>query len=57
MERRKVMGKSVKPLWERLGFQSPEKMTQGEAIYVKKVAKAIADVRWNDHKRGKKNDF
>lgn len=47
----------VQPLWERLGFQSPEKMTQCEALYVKKVAKAIADVRWNDRKKGKRHDF
>lgn len=58
MEQRKVMGKNVKPLWERLGFKSPEKMTKGEAIYAKKVAKAIANVRWNDRKnRGKRHDF
>lgn len=33
MEQRKVMGKSVKPLWERLGFSNEQEMKKWEALY------------------------
>ena len=45
----------VQPIWKRLGFPSEEEMTKREALYYKRAAKAIADMRWEEYKRDKKN--
>ena len=45
----------VKPIWERLGFPSEDAMTKREALYYKRAAKIIADMRWEEYKRDKKN--
>lgn len=45
----------VQPIWKRLGFSSEEEMTKREAIYYKRAAKAIADMRWEQYKNDKEN--
>ena len=47
--------RKVQPIWKRLGFPSEEEMTKREALYYKRAAKAIADMRWEEYKRDKKN--
>lgn len=47
--------RKVQPIWKRLGFPSEEEMTKREAIYYKRAAKAIADMRREDHKNDKEN--
>lgn len=45
----------VNPIWKRLGFPSEDEMTKREALYYKRAAKAIADMRWEEYKRDKEN--
>lgn len=45
----------VQPIWKRLGFPSEEEMTKREALYYKRAAKVIADMRWEEYKRDKEN--
>lgn len=45
----------VQPIWKRLGFPSEEEMTKREALYYKRAAKMIGDMRREDYQRDKKN--